>query len=239
MARRSQILSKAGLLVFGMIIAGSTVYALVLRTRPDARRQTVEEATAPVKVVRAAVAPSPVPRVWGRLVKMELPEEPTGEAAPAKKLTITTPMIHITAGPEPTRRTEAPPRRRAKARPAAVAKPSVGPAGQLPPDGSGVMARFKAVPKPKENLPEAPDRVDIVRVMGSVRGKVQDCYDTGMVPGQVDLLLVVAGDTGRVKRAKVSADSSTATCIKRVAQTLRFPRFSRDKVTIRYPYAFR
>jgi hypothetical protein len=236
--RRSHLFNKAGLLVFGLLVAGSTVYALVLRTKPQAQQAIKEKAPTPA-IVKArrpstdlAAAVTPQPRKWGRLVKVEQ------EAARPVKKKLTTPMIHIAAGAEPVRQPR-PVKKVKRVKVAVAEKPQAGPAGRLPPGGSGVMARFKAVPKPEENLPEAPDRVDIVRVMGTVRGKVQDCYDTGMVPGRVDLVLVVVGDSGRVKQAKVSADSSTATCIKRVARTLKFPRFSRDQVTIRYPYAFR
>jgi len=174
---------------------------------------------------------------------LEMLDSPaTGQVA----TTITTPPLVIKAGPEPAPAAEEATAEEATAEEyltpthttlVRVAKAGQ-PAGQLPPS-TGVMARFKAVPEPVENLPETPDRDDITRVMSSIRSKVQDCYDTGMVPGQVDLTLTVAGDNGSVKDARVSATSSTATCIRRVARTLRFSRFARDTVTIRYPYSFR
>ena len=75
--------------------------------------------------------------------------------------------------------------------------------------------------------------------MQSVRGEIQRCYDQTMVPGRVDLRLTVAGDTGRVVDAEVSADSSTAECIQELAATLEFPRFAQHSTTVHYPYTFR
>jgi hypothetical protein len=109
-------------------------------------------------------------------------------------------------------------------------------------DSEGVMARFKAPPKPEvaqPTLPEAPDREEIAKAMGSIRREVQQCYDRGMVPGQVVLTLTVSGASGRVIKASVDETSSTATCIRKLARKLRFPRFSREQVTIHYPYSFR
>jgi hypothetical protein len=120
--------------------------------------------------------------------------------------------------------------------------------GEVPPAPAaddaprGVMARFKAPPKPPapvEQLPAVPERDAIAKAMSSVRTKVQQCYDQGMVPGTVDLTLTVAGRTGKVKEASVSPTTSTASCVLKLARGLRFPRFAQDEITIRYPYTFR
>jgi len=100
-----------------------------------------------------------------------------------------------------------------------------------------VMAHFKAAPPPSVH-PATLDRETIARVMSSINRRVQLCYDTTMVPGQVDLVLTVE-PSGRVQHASVSADSSTATCIRQLAHTLRFPPFAAEPITIRYPYSFR
>ena len=60
-----------------------------------------------------------------------------------------------------------------------------------------------------------------------------------MVPGEVVLHLTVAGSSGRVIRARTSEATGTATCIRRLARGLRFPRFSRRQITIRYTYDLR
>ncbi len=108
------------------------------------------------------------------------------------------------------------------------------------------MASFEADPEDfgsaedsASTLPEMPSRGDVAQVMNSIRRLVQRCYDTSMVPGQVDMTLTVEGRTGRVIKTQVSERSSTATCIRRLARTLRFPTFSRDQITIQHPYTFR
>jgi hypothetical protein len=110
---------------------------------------------------------------------------------------------------------------------------------------AGVMARFNAAPaepepqEPEEILPELPDRFEITRVMDSIKRLIQRCYDNTMVPGRVDLSLIVEGQNGRVVKTTVSETSSTAICIRRLARTLQFPRFSRSQMIITHPYTFR
>jgi hypothetical protein len=232
MGRKADYWKKAAFLVIGLAVAGSTVYALVLRNTaaPTIDTTAVE---APLHATSVALTPRVEPRTWGRLVMVDHPKPAPG---PGFNVVIRTPPLVINADPQPVKTHKV---ASAKA-PAAVTEAVASP-GKLEGTG-GVMARFKApaAEKPQdEGLPPAPDRTQIAGVMGSVSDEIQRCYDRGMVPGQVDLVLTVAGDTGRVERASVSANSSTATCIQRVAQTLRFPRFAKDRITIRYPYRFR
>lgn len=212
-------MQKAALFVVGLAAAGSTVYAVMLRA-------TTEEPSTNETVAAARPAvPLSSPRTWGRLVVLD---EPTVEPLPAA--VIRTPPLVIAGNPYPMG-TEP-----ARARPV---RSVVQPAVMAPEPGHGVMARFKAAPPAKPDLPETPDRDAIAKVMGSVRHEIQQCYDRGMVPGQVDLVLTVEGESGEVQKARVSATSSTATCIQRLARTLRFPRFAKESITIRYPYSFR
>jgi hypothetical protein len=161
---------------------------------------------------------------WGELEVMDQRAEPTDTEADENEVVkedkeeprvIVTPPIKLTASSAP------PPERR-----------------------SGVMARFRAPTKvswkaERSDLPVVPERDDVFRVMRSIRGAVQQCYDTGMVPGEVTLTLTVSGQTGTVQQAEVSETSSTATCIRRLTRRLRFPRFAKHKITIEYPYFFK
>jgi len=221
-------MQKAALFLVGLAVAGSTVYAVVLRATTD-ETVTTDETAAPPRQPATPVSPRLEPRTWGRLVMLD---EPTVEPAPAA--VIRTPPLVIAGNPNALSG-EPPKGRPIRSVARAVAHPTIVP----PEPGHGVMAQFKAPPPARSDLPEAPDRAAIARVMGSVRHEIQQCYDRGMVPGQVDLVLTVEGESGEVQKARVSATSSTATCIQRVARTLRFPRFAKESITIRYPYSFR
>jgi hypothetical protein len=222
-------MQKAALFLIGLAVAASTVYAVVLRATTEETVASTEEAVATARQPATPVSPRLEPRTWGRLVVLD---EPTVEPAPAA--VIKTPPLVIAGNPDAL--SGEPP----KARPVrSVARTAARPTIAPPEPGHGVMARFKAPPPASSGLPETPDRAAIARVMGSVRHEIQQCYDRGMVPGQVDLVLTVEGESGEVQKARVSATSSTATCIQRVARTLRFPRFAKDSITIRYPYSFR
>jgi len=201
-----------------MAVLASTVYAVVLRAQPavgvEGEQQSVIVSQAPLPPRSTGEV---APTVWGRLMMMDRDvDRPT---IVHHRRVIRTPPLKIDLS------RNAGPARRVRPTPALHT-------------GGGVMARFRA-PQPRTDLPQEPDRSQIARVMSSIRRRVQQCYDTGMVPGQVDLVLKVEGDSGEVSHANVSADSSTATCIQQLARTLRFPRFSKDHVTVRYPYSFR
>jgi hypothetical protein len=94
-------------------------------------------------------------------------------------------------------------------------------------------------PEAQELLRETLDRASIASTMQSIHSGVQQCYDVGMVPGRVNLRLAVYGQTGRVAVASVDRNSSTARCIRQLARQLRFPRFARTTLTIKYPYNLR
>jgi hypothetical protein len=190
---------------------------------------------------------TPAKQVWGRLDLFEEAAAAEIEEPIAEIPRIVVPTIHITA-PAPGVQVSG---IRATPRPVPVVESNGIRATPRPipivaelsnDDSPGVMARFKAPPRPvvaEPTLPEAPDREEIAKAMGSIRREVQQCYDRGMVPGQVNLTLIVIGSTGRVIKASVDETSSTATCIRKLARKLRFPRFSREQVTIQYPYSFR
>lgn len=235
-------------ILVGCVVAASAVYALTVTLHPrgplNARIERQEHKEPLKSGVEVALAPRiPTKQIWGRLDVFE--EASASEIEPSADIPrIVVPTIHITA---PTSGVSS--GIQATPRPIPVvasngmqATPRPIPVVAEPSDSAGVMARFKAPPKPQvaeSTLPEAPDREEIARAMGSIRREVQQCYDRGMVPGQVKLTLLVSGSNGRVIKASVDETSSTATCIRKLARKLRFPRFSREQVTIQYPYSFR
>lgn len=230
-------MTKKSWLVIGLIAVAATVYALAVRGPSSTEAPSIQP---PSVAPTAAHTPTdkeaadPVITRWGELVAMaDTAQDTPQEAAEPPK--ITAPPLKI-VGTVPS--TEATPRPRRRFNVGEVPPPEP-PADDAP---RGVMARFKAPPKPPapvEQLPAVPERDAIAKVMGSVRTKVQQCYDQGMVPGTVDLTLTVAGQSGKVKDASVSPTTSTASCVLKLARALRFPRFAQDEITIRYPYAFR
>jgi hypothetical protein len=214
MPRRTRVTHKAALILIGCIIMASALYAFALRYLPleASRPGSGEPGLSPVQPRGAvsAIITRPLMITWGELEVLDQQAEPTDTKADQEEPpVIVTPPIKSTAEPR-----------------------------------SGVMARVRAPTKirlkrDRSNLPVAPERGDVFRVMRSIRGAVQQCYDTGMVPGEVTLTLTVSGRTGRVRQAEVSETSSTATCIQRLARRLRFPRFAKEKITIEYPYFFK
>jgi hypothetical protein len=86
---------------------------------------------------------------------------------------------------------------------------------------------------------ESPDREEIAEAIRALRPAVQRCYDTGMVPGQVELTLTFSGATGRLLESSVSGQGSTARCLQRLGDRVRFAPFARPRLTVRWPFAFR
>jgi len=91
----------------------------------------------------------------------------------------------------------------------------------------------------EELLPDTLDREAVASIMSSMRQGVQRCYDSGMLPGRLNLRLAIFGETGRVAHSTVDATSSTARCIRQLARGLRFPRFARTTLMVHYPYDLR
>lgn len=242
MSKRIRALPKAALILTGCIIMASAVYAVTLQhwPLPPSPETASEQSLAPVaqRAPLSTIVTRPVMVTWGDLELVEHPMEQTAVA------------VDRFAGhhdhhdhpdyPGHPDHSEHLGRDRA----ASVRPPRLLAALPAERSTSGVMARFTAPPRQpvaarRSNLPAILTRDDVYRVMTSIRRAVQQCYDTGMVPGEVNLTLTVAGQTGRVRKANVSETSSTATCILRLARTLRFPRFARESITIQYPYLFK
>jgi hypothetical protein len=219
--------------LLGCALTGGTVYAVSLRVAPDASHQTAgllgsQESGDALESILLLEEP-PFRHQWGRL-------ELVAEEQPPAPLVISVPPMRIVASPPPDQ--DRPRKRRPRAPIEGNGILSAPVADDMP---QGVMAQFKASPTPtaEESLPHVPVRQQISDVMGSIRTSVQTCYDRGMVPGRVVLTITVEGSSGRVTHADVSATSSTAQCIQRLARTLRFPRFAKEQMVIQYPYSFR
>lgn len=225
MPRRTRANHKAALILIGCIIMASAVYAYTLQYWPPEPSTTGSsepgsDAVQPRGAISAIVT-RPLMITWGELEVMDQRAEPTEVAADEFREDREEPRVIVTP-------------------PLKLAASSAPPAEPR----SGVMARFKAPTRvswniKRGNLPLVPDRDDVFRVMRSIREAVQQCYDTGMVPGEVTLTLTVSGRTGRVQQAEVSETSSTATCIRRLTRKLVFPRFAKETITIKYPYFFK
>ena len=260
--KRKQSSTKVKMVVFAVsfCLLGATVYALtyrpqvgptiqipepVVKAAPEkGKRVRGESSTAgellswgPVKITpEAAVAEPEVPQAAPSPAEAKQSTVGDDKGAAVRSTPRAAPVVVATVSrARQARRTADPgPRGRGKA---AVR--------------NGVMASFEAepeeYPEPDEEeqveggptMPEMPRREEVAQVMNSIRRLVQRCYDTSMVPGQVDMTLTVEGRTGRVVKTHVSERSSTAICIRRLARTLRFPKFSRTQITIEHPYTFR
>ena len=253
MKRKSaKIKSKLLVFIISFCLLGATVYALTYRPHLERALQDPGPQAVPSTGTRAQSGLKAAEDLlsWGKITitPQEGDTESSGERDQQKRTSAAsggsrgTPRDLLSSPQEKSDQIVA--------SPVSAAEQEDRPVPQLRGDkavsGSGVMARFAVAPQdsdleqtPAATLPEMPNRGEVAQVMNSIRQLVQRCYDTSMVPGQVDLTLTVEGRTGRVVQTKVSEPSSTAICIRRLARTLRFPKFSRDQITIQHPYTFR
>jgi hypothetical protein len=90
-----------------------------------------------------------------------------------------------------------------------------------------------------ESLPDAPAPETLRAVVSTLRGRAERCYEATMVPGRVELLLVVDGASGLVRIARATGVEAISRCIEAAALALRFPCFARASLSIQQTYAFR
>jgi len=88
-------------------------------------------------------------------------------------------------------------------------------------------------------LPDLPTRTDIVRVLGAIRPRVEQC-GTGQ-GGSARVIATVTGSSGRVTEISTTgvSDASVRNCVQRAVRTARFPRFRRSSLDVDYTYALR
>ncbi len=94
-------------------------------------------------------------------------------------------------------------------------------------------------PPASSALPDAPDPARLREVVASLRGRAQRCYESTMVPGRVELLLSVEGESGSVRLARATGAEAISRCIEAAALALRFPTFTRPSISIQQTYSFR
>lgn len=87
------------------------------------------------------------------------------------------------------------------------------------------------------DIPEQPDRDDVLRALKSVTPRVQRCATGAGISGTAKVTLTVEGTTGRVASALVSGVEGPASdCIKREVQSAKFPQFKKPKFNITFPF---
>ncbi len=109
------------------------------------------------------------------------------------------------------------------------------------PDGTRrtpVHVRPTSRPRPPR-LPDLPTRTDIVRVLGALRPRVEQCG--GGRGGSARVIATVSGSTGRVTEVSSSgvSDATVRGCVNRAVRSARFPRFRRSSLDVDYTYALR
>ena len=102
----------------------------------------------------------------------------------------------------------------------------------------GLRALGGEVPDPP--LPEQPSRDQIIAAMRPLQPGVEGCAPN--FSGRVNFSVEIAGDTGNVTAARLEdssneVDEDGKLCMESVVQSARFPRFTRDSLTISYPFA--
>jgi hypothetical protein len=117
----------------------------------------------------------------------------------------------------------------------------VGPARAVPEclDDEDTAVAQASQPSAEAAPGQVPSPDEIGRAMHALLPAVQRCYDTGMVPGRIELTLVVSGQTGRVLDSSVSDGSSTGRCLQQLGQRVRFKPFGQGRFTLRWPFSFR
>ena len=126
----------------------------------------------------------------------------------------------------------APPPGPPPAGPPPAGPPPAGPPPVGPPSGGPPPAG----PPPGPTLPEVPARAAIVNVMRPLQSAVQGCDPDAS--GQLVFRVVVRGETGEVVTAALEPEdaSSEMECMLGVVRGAVFPRFSREELSIAYPY---
>lgn len=89
---------------------------------------------------------------------------------------------------------------------------------------------------PPPPLPEVPPRNAILATMQPLRGALMGCAPS--FSGRVSFTIKIRGETGEVLEvsSEGAANEDDAACMESVVQSARFPRFTREELTISYPF---
>lgn len=199
----------AGLVVGACLLLGGVVYALLSST--NAKPQPDAVAVAP-QVEPAKKPPvSPEPPVQPAAAVEQKPEA----AAPVAEA----PVAPAVAAAEPPKPAEA------EARPA---RESGSTASESKSSARKSARRVEKI--------EKPSRADVIAAMARVQPAVKACF--AGTHGVVTVDMTVKG-SGRVSQANVTGQTGAiGSCIARAVRKAKFPEFTADSISIRYPMQF-
>jgi hypothetical protein len=84
---------------------------------------------------------------------------------------------------------------------------------------------------------DKPSRAQVIAAMAGVQRKVKACLPSGR--GSITADVKVLGKTGRVTTAQIDGQrGEVGSCIARAVRKAKFPTFSAESISIRYPMAF-
>ncbi len=88
-----------------------------------------------------------------------------------------------------------------------------------------------------EKLVDKPSRAQVLAAMAGVQPAVRACFEGAR--GTVTADMTILGRTGRVTTAQISGQSGpVGSCVARAVRRARFPKFTTESISIRYPMAF-
>lgn len=89
----------------------------------------------------------------------------------------------------------------------------------------------------KEPQLDKPTRAQVLAAMSRVQRQVKACMPGGR--GSITADVKVLGKTGRVTTAQISGQKGeVGSCVARAVRKAKFPKFSTESISIRYPMAF-
>ncbi len=128
---------------------------------------------------------------------------------------------------------------------AATATPEApAPAAQQPPAAAtpaetprAPSTESRRSPRREEPSIDKPSRAQVLAAMGRIQPAVKACFPGSR--GTVTVDIKVEGRTGRVASAQASGQTgAVGSCVARAVRRAKFPRFTDDSLSIRYPMAF-
>jgi hypothetical protein len=123
---------------------------------------------------------------------------------------------------------------------AAAAPPPAPPVAAATPERATVDSRgtrSRRGSRNKEPSIDKPSRAQVIAAMSGVQRRVKACLPSGRGSTTADVKII--GKTGRVTTAQISGPKGeVGSCIARAVRKAKFPKFSAESISIRYPMAF-
>jgi predicted Zn finger-like uncharacterized protein len=199
-------------------LAGLVVAIVIVGGQTGARADVPRPATEPIVIVPPAVAPIVRPAEPDPLpAQIEPPAPP-----------VDTPVVSITPRPRPRP-------------PIDVQRPPQRPVVREDETFEDITSELAPEPRtnePREQLPQAPSRADVLRAMESVARQVRTCG--GGANGMASTRIVFSGQTGRVTDAAVTGGTlppEARSCIARTVRSASVPRFTQRTFSVTYPFS--